>query len=129
MLEFVGLAILIMIPIAYVVIVIVKIHAASSAAVTAAREAGRAYVTADTTAQASVRARQAARMALEDQGAPAPELAVHCLRGPCLAPGTSVHVLVTARVALPFVPHDGSRGTIAVAADHEERLDPYRGSV
>lgn len=126
--EFVGLAVIVMVPIAYAVIVGVELHSASYAAVTAAREAGRAYVTAGSPASAAARARVAARMAMEDQGARVPDIQIRCLGGPCLAPQTRVHITVTTRVPLPLVPGDSPRGTISVTADHEAAIDTYRNS-
>lgn len=119
---------MVMVPIAYAVIVIVQLHSATYAAVTAAREAGRAYVTADTPGQAAARASQAARIAMEDQNAPSPEVSIHCRGGACLSPGSRVHVTITARVSIPFVPRQGDRGTIAVTAEHEAMVDTYRAS-
>jgi len=126
--EFVGLAVLVMVPIAYAVILVVQLHSATYAAVTAAREAGRAYVTAGTPGEASARATRAARIAMEDQHAPAPELDIACLGGACLSPGSRVRVTVTSRVPIPFVPRQGDRGTIAVSAEHEAVVDTYRAS-
>lgn len=126
--EFVGLAVLVMVPIAYAVILVVQLHSATYAAVTAAREAGRAYVTAGSPGEASARANRAARIAMEDQHAPAPEVWVDCVGGACLSPGSRVHITVTARVSIPFVPRQEDRGTIAVSAEHEAVVDSYRAS-
>ncbi len=126
--EFVAVAVLIMIPIAYVVIVVVRLNAATQAAVTAAREAGRAYVTAHSPGEGAARARLAAQLAMTDQGAPEPELTLGCSGGPCLAPGSRVRVTVTARVAIPLVPRQDARGTISVTAQHEAFVDAYRSS-
>lgn len=127
--EFVAVAVLIMIPIAYLVIVVVRLNAATQAVVTAAREAGRAYVTADNPGQGAARARLAAQLAMTDQGgAPEPELTVTCGSGGCLAPGSRVRVTVTTRVAVPLVPRQESRGTIGVTAEHETFVDTYRSS-
>lgn len=126
--EFVAVAVLIMIPIAYVVIVLVRLNAATQAVVTAAREAGRAYVTADNPGEGAARARLAAQLAMTDQGAPEPELTVTCGSGGCLLPGSRVRVTVTTRVAVPLVPRQESRGTISVTAEHETFVDTYRSS-
>lgn len=126
--EFIGVAVLLMIPIAYVVVVVVRLNAATQGAVTAAREAGRAYVTSETPQQGGARARLAAELALADQGAPTPELSVDCEGGSCLAPGSRVRITVTTRVSIPFVPRQGSSGTIAVTAEHQAFVDTYRSS-
>lgn len=126
--EFIAVAVLIMIPIAYVVIVVVRLNAATQAAVTAAREAGRAYVTADRPEEGAARARLAAQLAMADQGAPEPELAVTCGSAGCLTPGARVRITITARVAVPLVPRQESHGTISVTAEHETFVDTYRSS-
>lgn len=128
LIEFVAVAVLIMIPIAYVVVVLVKLNAATQAAVTAAREAGRAYVTADSPRQGAARAQLAAQLAMADQGATEPQLTVSCHGRACLAPGSRIEVTVTARVVLPLVPRDGPRGTISVTAEHQAFVDAYRSS-
>ena len=128
--EFTVLAVLVMVPLAYAVLVVVRIHAATYGAVTAAREAGRAYVTADTVAHAAVRAQAAAGLALADQGLEEPRVTVSCLGGTCLTPGSRVRVQVITSVAIPFVPTrtDSNRGQIPVTAIHETTVDTYRSS-
>jgi Flp pilus assembly pilin Flp len=128
LIEFVVLAVMVMVPLGYAVAVIVKVHASTFGAVTAAREAGRAYVTSENPSQAAARARAAARLALSDQGAEAPQVVVHCLDGGCLSPGSRVRVEVTTRVAIPFVPTRGGSngGTIPVTAVNESVVDSYR---
>lgn len=127
-LEFVVLAVVLMVPIAYAVVVVVQLQAATFGSVTAAREAARAYVTADSTAQGAARARTAAAMAMADQGLPAPSLKIQCLGGTCLSPGSRVRVEVSSRVEVPFVPTgaDSVSGTIPVSAVHESVVDTYR---
>ncbi len=128
--EFTVLAVLVMVPLAYAVLAVVRIHAATYGVVTAAREAGRAYVTADTTAHAGARARSAAGLALADQGLGAPTVTITCIGGPCLSPGSRVRVQVSTRVAVPFVPTraGSSHGQIPVTAVHEAVVDQYRQS-
>lgn len=127
-LEFVVLAVVLMVPIAYAVVVVVQLQAATFGSVTAAREAARAYVTANSTAQGAARARTAAAMAMADQGMPAPTLTIQCLGGTCLSPGSRVRVEVSSRVEVPFVPNSGDSvsGTIPVSAVHESVVDTYR---
>lgn len=126
--EFVVIGVLVMVPIAYAALVVMKVHSATFGVVTAAREAGRAYATADTTSLAATRARQAARLALEDQGLEQPTLKVECLDGSCLSPGSTVRVEVTTHVALPLIPSLGGTGaTVPVTAVHEIVVDSFRG--
>jgi len=126
--EFVVLAVLVMVPLAYAVLVVLDVHSATYATVTAAREAGRAYVTADNTSAAAARARSAARIALADQGLPEPHLRITCLGGACLSPGSAVSVEVKTTVPIPLVPHGSGRGSIPVSAQHTAPVDSYRRS-
>ncbi|MEI2728484.1 MAG: hypothetical protein V9E85_05195 [Candidatus Nanopelagicales bacterium] len=124
--EFVVLAVMIMVPLVYAAVVVLKVHSATYAAVTAAREAGRAYVTADTTSAASARARSAARIALADHGLPEPNLSIACVDGTCLAPGSGIRVEVRTEVPIPFSPFGDGRSVIPVSAIHQTRVDIYR---
>lgn len=124
--EFIVLAVLVMIPLAYAVLVVLKVHSATYATVTAAREAGRAYVTADNTTSAAARARAAARLALADQGLPEPQLHIACTGGACLSPGSAISVEVRADVAIPLIPNGDGRGVIPVSAEHTSPVDTYR---
>jgi len=128
--EFVVLAVVLMVPVAYAVVVVSHLHAATFGAITAAREAARAYVTADTTAQGSARARAAAALAMADQGMPPPVVTIECLNGSCLSPGSRVRVQVESRVVVPFMPVGvhSVRGTIPVIAVQEDTVDSYRSS-
>lgn len=128
--EFVILAVLIMVPLALGAVVVVKVQAATFGTVTAAREAGRAFVTSDNPTQARQRALAAARLALADHNLPSPQVSIRCLNGSCLAPGSSVRIEVTSRVAVPFVPTRSGKpnGTVPVAAVHESVVDSYRSS-
>lgn len=126
-LEFVVLAVVLLIPIVYAVVTVASLHSATFGSVTAAREAARAYVTADTTTSGAARARKAAEIAMADQGFAAPEVSIRCLDGACLSPGSRVRVEVSAQVALPFMPGDGSGGArIPVTAVYEQNVDTYR---
>ena len=74
--EFVFLAVLLMVPLFYLVMTVSRVQAGAYAASTAAREAGRAYVTAvGRTLGSRARAEAAARIAFEDQGFGAGEAA------------------------------------------------------
>ncbi len=126
--EFVVLAVVVMVPLVYAVLVIMKVHAATYAVVTAAREAGRAYVTADSTSAAAARARVAARLALADHGIAEPRLGVTCLEGACLSPGSLVRVEVKTDVTIPLLPYGDGRAVIPVSAVHDARVDTYRRS-
>ena len=66
--EFVFVAVLILIPLVYFVVAVASVQRSSVAVTHAAREAGRAFATADSTDQGLQRAEVAVRLALADQG-------------------------------------------------------------
>ncbi len=130
--EFVTLTVLLLVPLVYLVTTALRVQQASFAVTTAAREAGRAFATADNPGLARTRATAAARLALADHGLVLPPgaLVVTCRGGGCLEPGTEVAVDVRLTVALPLIPQvfEGSATSIPVAAWHVAPVDRYRGS-
>lgn len=104
--EFVGLVLLLLVPLVYLVLVVGRLQAGSFAAEAAALDAARVFVASDGPAAAPSRALAAAGVALADQGFdddPADAVAIACSTG-CLEPGSEVTVDVVVRVPLPFVP-------------------------
>lgn len=131
--EFIVLVVLITLPIAYLVLAAMRVQAGAYAVATAAREAARAYATADTPARGLAAAESAVALALADQGfAPGPQaLTVTCGSGRCLAPGSTVRVVVDLRVRLPFLPGslgEATVGSVPVRAEHITPVDTYRGA-
>jgi len=103
--EFVFLAVLMMVPLFYLVMVLARLQAGAYGVSAAAREAGRAYVTAPSAAQAPVRAESAAGLAFADQGFEgAGKIRITCVPLPCLRPDGRVSVTATVSVPLPLVP-------------------------
>jgi len=87
--EFCFLSVLMLVPLVYLVTVLGRVQAAALAAETAAREAGRAFVTAPSEDAAGPRARVAAAIAFADQGFGRPDDGAVELTGshsPCLVP-------------------------------------------
>ncbi len=121
-LEFVTVAVVLMVPLVYVLLTVFALQRAAFAVSAAAREAGRAYVTADAPDDATARAQTAADLALADQlpGVPHADLDTD---GDGRTPGTSVAVTVTYRVSLPLA---GSLATVPVSATHVATVDRYR---
>ena len=103
--EFTWLAVLLMIPLVYVVLAAVSVQRAAFATTAAAREAARAYATASSDAEGEQRAEAAVALAMHDQGVrwtPSGRV-VAC--GACdFAPGSRFTVDLRTVVALPFVP-------------------------
>jgi Flp pilus assembly protein TadG len=68
LIEFVGLAVLLLLPLVYLLLSVFSVQRAAFAVTQAAREAGRAYATAPSTSAARSRAAYSAQLALSSQG-------------------------------------------------------------
>lgn len=131
--EFIWLAILLMIPLVYIVLAAVSVQRAAFAETAAAREAARAYATAGSDAEGERRAELAVAMAMRDQGvewSPRGRV-VEC--GQCtFAPGSAFKVDLGTVVRLPFVPDwlcgDRCLAGIPVSAHHSGRIDCFLGT-
>ena len=131
--EFVYLAVLLMVPLVYVLLTLFRIQAASFAVSSASREAGRVYASSTDLDAADTRARAAARLVMADsnltlQGA---DLDIACESRPCLRPGSTVAVVLTYQVDLPFLPsflRDRAPASIRVTGRHLEVVDRYRSA-
>ncbi len=130
MVEFTFLAVLLLVPLSYIVVAAFTVQKAAFAVTAATREAGRAFVTSGTSGDAEARARAAAELAMRDQGLtlPAAGLRIHC-SAECLTPGATVSVDLDYAVALPLVPRAlGGRplAAIRVHGHHTEVVDRFR---
>lgn len=130
--EFVFLAVLMMVPLFYLVMVLARLQAGAYGVSAASREAGRAYVTAQVPAQASARAQSAARLAFSDQGFERYEsgIVIACDGTPCWRPAGRVTVTATVSVSMPLVPSffAGVVPTrIPVSATHVVTVDRFGG--
>lgn len=132
--EFTWLALLLLIPLVYVVITLLTVQRSAYGATEAARAAGRAYVLAPDAATARERAIDAARIALRDQGVELHpgdvEISCRPTAQSCLQPGSSVEVRIELQVGLPFVPtvYGDPPATVAVDASHRETYGVFRES-
>jgi len=129
--EFVGAAMVLLVPLVYLVLVVGRLEAATFAAEGAAREAARVFVTSQNPDDAAGRALAAAGVALTDQGVsddPADVVAIACSDA-CLTPGSEVSVEVRLAVPLPLVPpfvRDRVPAAIRVVATRTAVVDAYR---
>jgi Flp pilus assembly protein TadG len=127
--EVVWLAVLLLVPLVYVVLAVFEVQRGAFAATAAARAAGRAYVLAPTPAEGELRARAAGRIALADQGVDSRRslMTVSC-RPACLVPGSVVLVRVRHQVALPLLPTalGGQTPSIRVEAEHTVPYGTFR---
>ncbi len=134
--EFTVLATFLMVPLVYVILTVFTVQAASYGVAQAAREAGRAYVSAQDDGTGWSRATAAASVALADHDAgfvlrDGDLSIVRCSASPCLTPGESITFQVSYVVSLPFVPQRilGVRpAAIPVRSTHVEVVDRFRVS-
>lgn len=130
MVEFVYLAVLLMVPLVYVLLSVFRVQAAAYSVSSAAREAGRVFVTAPSVEDGEERAHVAAGLVMADSGLVLRrrDLSVTCAEDPCLRPGATVTVAVAHDARLPWLP--GFFGRVApsvhVSSTHVELVDRYR---
>ena len=127
-LELVYLSLLLMVPLVYVLTTVFQVQRAAFGVTEAARQAGRAYVTAESDAEGRLRADAAARLAMEDQGV-ALDSAVRLEPTDGVEPGSVVRVRVEHHVALPLL--GGLFGDVVppgipVRADHVAVVDRFK---
>lgn len=129
--EFVWMALLLLVPFVYVLLAVFDTQRASYAVAAASRSAARAYVQAPDPAVAAAHARVAARIALADQDVEA-DVDITCLPSPssCLEAGSSVRVVVHTVQPLPLTPSalGDQLGGIAVDSTHTEPYGSYRAA-
>jgi Flp pilus assembly protein TadG len=113
--EFVFIALVVFVPLVYIVAGFSAVQRGVFASTAAAREAGRAIATAPDPETGQQRALRAAQLAVEDQSVDAADVrvsyvgpGVDCEAGggysPTLTPGEEFSVCVTVTVRIPFLP-------------------------
>ncbi|MBW9204928.1 hypothetical protein KV097_03145 [Mumia sp. zg.B17] len=124
------LALLLLVPLLYVVLSVFEVQRSAYGVSAAGRAAGRAYVQAPSPPVAERRARRAAQLVLEDHRIETDmiDVRLRCTGGPCLSPGSSIVVNVTARAQLPFIPDalGGARPAVRVDGTHTEPYGRFR---
>jgi len=119
--EFSWLAIILLVPLIWVVISVFEVQQGAFATSAAARAAGRAYALAPDDATGEARAAAVVRQVLADQGTPGQQARVTVT---CESPGDSCHVgtsVITVRVdsgvELPFFPAILGKGAAVFSLD------------
>jgi hypothetical protein len=111
--EFVFVAVMILVPTIYFVTAVASVARSRTAVMQAAREAGRAFATGRSTSDALARAQAAVRLAFDDQGLADDARLRFVTAGtgcdgvpivPVLAPGAEFAICVNRRAELPGVP-------------------------
>ncbi len=126
LIEFTYLAVVVIVPLIYVLIIVFQVQRAAFGVTEAARQAGRAYVT-TTSGDPAARAQLAADLAMRDQIPGFGSAGVSYLHAPSLQPGATVTVRVSHEVTLPVI--GGLFGRveprIPVRATHVEVVDRF----
>ena len=127
--EFIGLSIVLLLPVVYVLLTVFQLQRAAFGVSQAAREAGRAYATAPSSGMATDRAREAADLAVHDQGVDGSP-SVSYTSTPSLQPGSRFSVRIDMDVPLPYAGHGKFLGlipaTVGVHSTYTVVIDEYR---
>jgi Flp pilus assembly protein TadG len=133
--EFVFIALVVFVPLIYIVAGFSAVQRGVFASTAAAREAGRAIATAPDPATGQERALRAAQLAVEDQSVEATDVrvgyvgpGVTCGGGgysPTLVPGEEFSVCVTVTVRIPFLPEfiDANTATGQFVVERDRYVD------
>lgn len=105
--EFVFVALVVLVPLIYIIVLFATIQRDQLAVTTAAREAGRAFATSDTPDQGMTRARVAAQMAYDDAGLDHPvRLRFVAADGDCDSAQIAPTLVAGAQFTVCVVDHD-----------------------
>lgn len=135
--EFIFVALLVLVPLVYLVIAIAVVQRSRLATTNAARDVGRAIATSDTGSQAAARADAAFRIALASQGIPASGAELRYVGAgddcqdaasvvPQLAPGSEFTVCVLRSQRLPAVPAILSGRGVTTIGRYVVHVDDFR---
>ena len=129
--EFVWLAVLLMVPLVYLMLTVFRVQNASYAVSSATREAGRVFVTAPDSGTGRRRALESAALVMRDAGLTLDrgQVRITCSATPCLTPGARVDVAIGYDASLPFLPGLLGRhrtASVHVTSRHLEVVDRYR---
>lgn len=134
--EFVFIALVVFVPLVYIVAGFSAVQRGVFAATAAAREAGRAMGTAPDAATGQEQARRAAELAVEDQSVDVADVRVEYAPGgldcdaagtytPTLTPGEEFSVCVTVTVRIPMLPEfvDANTATGQFVVERDRYVD------
>lgn len=126
MIEFVFLAVGLMVPIVYLILSVAQLQASSLAAIGAADHAAKVFVGAESESEARSRAASAVSTALNNMGIPAgaANTTITCSDS-CLEPGSTVTVSVHINVPLPLLPEGVGSGLMTTSSTSTHRVDRF----
>jgi len=128
-LEFLVVGLLILVPLLYVLLTVLRVESAAMASTQAVREAGRAFMMSDTQEQGRRAAQAAVALAMADHGLAVPASALRITCAPaCLTPGSVLHFHLDWTVDLPWLPPPlgGRDRGFPISVDYELQSDAYR---
>jgi hypothetical protein len=134
LLEFVILAVLLLVPLVYLMLAVLRVQGAAYGIAEATREAGRAFVSADASSDPYAQACTAATIAMRNQVDDGldcdSQLRISCVGAcsPTPAPGDTIRVEIDLPVALPMLPASvfGTPTAISLTSVHDEVIDEFR---
>lgn len=126
LIEFTWLALLLIIPVVYILIAVFDTQRAAYGVSAASRSAARAFILAPDVASAFARANRAAEVALDDQKVTGASVRIICVPDPndCLTPGSSVRVFVRTTQPLPLTPQALGDQIAPITVD-STHIEPY----
>jgi Flp pilus assembly protein TadG len=133
--EFVFVAVVVMVPLVYLIVAVAVVQRSQSAVSQTAREAGRAFATSGGQGDVASRVDAAVRIALDAQGLPddatvrfvsAGSACSSAVVSPQLVPGAQFTVCVTRHVVLPAIPSVLAGRGIATVGRYTVHVDDYR---
>jgi Flp pilus assembly protein TadG len=133
--EFVFVAVIVLVPLVYVIVAVATVQRSQLAVSQAAREAGRAFATSETEVDARARVRAAVRLALSDRGLDDDAQLRFVGAGracdsppvtPSLRPGAEFTVCVLRDVDLPAVPTVLQGRGVRTVGTYVVHIDDYR---
>ena len=136
--EFVFAAVIMMVPLVYLIVAVATVQRAQLAVTNAARNSGRAFATAKTVEDGLIRAQVAARIAFADAhydgdpvvafvAADAPSCTAPAA-APSLRAGTEFAVCVKRRLAPPGVPGFTRFEPVTVESRYQVHIDDFRSA-
>lgn len=132
--EFVFVAVIVMVPLVYLLAAVSVVQRSQLAVANAAREVGRAFATSPGEAQGLARAGAALRLALADQGLAGATLRFVAAGADCtaaavapqLAPGAQFTVCVTRHASVPAVPRVLAGRGVTTVGRYVVHVDDFR---
>lgn len=128
--EFVVLAVALLLPSLYLVLTLGSVQSAVFAADVLARDAARIHAVVADPSEAETRESAHSTLVLEDFGleASTDAVTITCSEDPCSAPGGRVTARVSVPVPVPGLgPLFGERGPVTVSSEHTVLVDQHRG--